>query len=405
MDLIYREDNPVQRRNAGRAGVIANAARLGRFAWQNRNTIRNYASRAYRTAQSIAREARRFTNRANMARTNYKLSNPKSAYKGGGGKPPRKYGKFKSKRRPARGGARGKRRFTKSVGPTKKLYNTLYPLKTHTGNCFWRAEVDNTAFVGYTSMEVGNYHVNSGYALGTSCQSTFIAKPISNASRATVNGGSINQCIDGPLVAEPDDILEPRQKRYLENQHLTIQLQNSSNNVAHIAAYTCKWRRDEATSGRMTLEAMFRNGLTDAGVSDLNGVTPFMLPTFTSNVKILRTQKVKLNPGENTYFKCMSPLKGTHSFEALTDSGVTARYTRGILFVFYGGLVHDSTAGQAANVSTGPCALNIKAAIKVGYRVITQEKKFNKVSNHQVNGVTAPEVNPMNYNNPAPYAE
>lgn len=382
-------------------GALSALIQGGRFAYQNRERIQQtgrFIRRLYDRARSTLAnnfpKPRPFNFKpAKMPRSMRRTRRPSRRGKSRN---------FKAKRRTNK--RRSRKRFSKS-GPTKKLYNTLYPLKTHTGNCFWRAEVDSTAFVGYTSMEVGNYHVQSGYAAGTSCQSTFIAKPISNASRATVNGGSINQCIDGPLVAEADDILEPRQKRYLENQYLTIQLQNSSNNVAHVQAYTCRWRRDEATSGRMTLEAMFRNGLSDQSVADINGVTPFMLPTFTSNVKILKTKRVKLNPGENHYFKVTSPLKGTHSYESLTDSGISSRYTRGILFVFYGGLVHDSSAGQAANVSTGPCALNIRASTKVGYRVVTQEKKFNKVSNHQVNGVTIPEVNPMNFNNPTTYQE
>lgn len=401
MELVRANQFPRQVERAAHFGIrnggaIRQGIRAARYLYENRENIAN-------TARSAARTAMRMVNRFRGASTSSRRFKPAPSFGGGGRGGFKRRTKFKS-RKPRRGTYRkGKKRTYKRSG-ISRLVSQLWPLKSFKTHCLWRAETDATAFAGFTSMEVGNWNpVTVPYPAGQGPQSCFAAKPLStNSSRDTANGGSINACVQTPFVDTGDE-MQPLQKRYFSNQYLTLQVQNACNNVVHVTAYTCKWRRSEATATEMTLESKFSNALSVSTVASLHGVTPFMLPKFVSQVKIIKTQKRRLVPGEECYFSCYSPLKGTHTFESLTDEPVTPNWTRGILLVFYGAMVSDTVSH--AKVSSGPAALNIKGTIKGSYRIISTEDRTTKFSNHQVGGVTEPEVNPMNYNNPQPYTE
>lgn len=378
-----------RRRRVGAFGALIQGARL---AYNNRDRIQRVAEQMRAGYRNAKRAYNRFKSSSSARRSKFKPS----AWTGRGGR-----GGRRGRKPTRRGRRRGSGRFRKGKGKglMKKIYNDLYPLKQMKSHCIWRGEVDATAYAGYTSMEVGNY-LPGGVTPGQGCQSPFNSKPISTAGGTVNNSGTINSIISSVLGG--DDMLVG-QKRWISNVYLSINCQNASNNPVHVAAYTCKWRRCEGSEGYMTLEQKFKMALIAGGISSLNGVTPFMLPQFTSQHKILKVQRKKLLPGEECYFNCVSPMRGNHTYEALIDEPITDRWTRGILLVFYGALSADTT--QHSYVSSGPAALNLKATCKQSYRIINSTTRTTKFSNFQFGTVTLPEVNPLNMNNPGAYME
>lgn len=374
-----------QQQVAQRAGALPGLYRAGAFIYRNRAELAN----AMRNGARVARRVyNRFASRGSSASSSSRssvVSNFKPAYPpGGGGGGTRRF------RRSKRGGRKyfrgsGRRYRRPASGVYTSILKTLFPLRKAMGTAHWNAST-GIGTVGVTSMEVGTYD-SGGFSAGLGPQSTF--------AQYGTNSGSIN------TVINQGSTMPANTKRYFLPQRLVMNIQNASNSPVYIDFYLCKWRRSEGTGGELRLKEKFLANCTSAGVNLWPGITPFQVNTFVNQIKILRKWKVKLGQGESTMATCVSPIKGSLTFEAVTDECVTPRWTRGILMLFHGIPVHDTTVHSAVN--TGPSSINIIAKTFVSHRLTSAVSQVPWIQTFPGTVNTA-EIPVGNSNNPTAFA-
>lgn len=340
--------------NHHRAGQVAGLYRAGRFIYNNRQNIADMARYGYRMAQ---RAYNRFGGRSVTANTRSSQSTMLKPARYGGGSGGYRPRKFVSKFRRRGRKFRGKGRRYRKRSSIRSLIKDLWVIRKHKKTNYWYA----SASIGSqlrTSMEIGNYDPGT-FPADTGCQSPF-AQKVSDTSYT--NHGSINE-----IVTESG--WNSTQKRFLYPHKLKMTITNASNSSVRVRFYVCQWRKAEGTAGELRLVDKYNSAVTaDTGGTTLaNDFSPFDLPSFTSQIKILSSWSKTLGSGEQTIARCQSAHYGSMMFRSVTDEPIT-RFTRGILILAEGITVHDQTSKLA--VARGPCSLNISATGSLKYKLM-----------------------------------
>lgn len=206
-------------------------------------------------------------------------------------------------------------------------------------------------------MDVGNYNrASNAPNLGT------LSSYADRTDSTHTNSGTLNQVIDTTTMV-------PGQKKILYPQKMKLTLRNNTNFPQVLKAYWVKARRDEDVPGNITFEDRWENAMnTDwPGAPGLiPNISPYDSRTFTSQNKILKEKTILLAAGDQTTLFCVSPIKGTVSYESMIDSQMFARWTRGILIFFRGPMVGDST--DAAKVENTFAWLHCDCQTSVKWR-------------------------------------
>lgn len=371
--VINRAREVVNRRAAHLPGLV----RAGGFIFRNRQQIADMARSAYRFGRSLYNRSGSATKSSRSS----KSSNFKPAIPPGGGGGGGRYRKSFRKSKSTKGRGRYRKGYRK--GALKTVIDNLYPLKKQVHTTTWNVNA-NVGSIIVTSMEIGNYDPGT-YSAGLGPQSC-------NAVKGT-NSGSFNAVISAGPTVQSAGI-----KRQYIPEKMIMTIQNASNSPAEVQMYLCKWRRAEGTAGELRLESKFTSACTAASVSQYPGITPFMLPQFVNQIKVLSSWKRRIGAGEYCIARAKSPCNGPLLYEAVTDEPVTPQWTRGILVIAHGIPVHDATT--VANAAIGPCSLNISAKAFIDHRIAQNAAEATVVAQHQSGTVTTAEVGVGNANAP-----
>lgn len=340
--------------NHHRAGQVAGLYRAGRFIYNNRQNIADMARRGYRLARSAYNRFGGRSVTANTRAARNTMLRPARYGGGSGGYRPRKFvSKFRRRGRKFRGKGRRYRKRSSAYS----LIKDLWVIRKHKKTNYWRA----SASIGSqlrTSMEIGNYNPGT-LPPSTGCQSPFSQK-VSDASYTS--SGSINQ-----IVTESS--WTGTEKRFLYPHKLKMTVTNASNSTARVRFYVCQWRKAEGTSGELRLVDKYNAAVTaDTGGTTLaNDFSPFDLPSFTTQIKIISSWSKTLGSGEQTLARCQSAHYGVKTFRSACDEPIT-RLARGILILAEGITVHDEA--NKSHVDRGPCTLNISATGSLKYKLM-----------------------------------
>lgn len=214
-----------------------------------------------------------------------------------------------------------------------KIMWASMPIQKAKGGCYFRVN-GPASRQGFFSMEVGNYNRATNTA-GLGSMSSFAARDDSSHT----NSGTFNQIIDTTTMLAG-------QKKILYPQEMRVTMRNNTNFPQTLKIYWVKSRRDEDVPGNLTFEDRWENAIAaDFAPSPLMvpNLSPFDSRTFVNQNKILKTKTIHLAAGDQTSLFVKSPVSGTVSKEAMTDSQMFSRWTRGILVFFRGPMVGDTT--------------------------------------------------------------
>lgn len=211
-----------------------------------------------------------------------------------------------------------------------------------------------------------------------------------------------------------------------EYVQLEGQFLNHCNNTIFVKIYEFKFRQSrngyitglgvppQPLDQIATPQGMLYQSLVSDGFAPANSVTtppdftPFDSPTFCTNVKILRTHRFKLGPGENrTLFLRPSHLKRGKEikFSELIENASNP-HSRHLLILAHGAPSHDKQGSNGVMSGSGFCDIIWKTKFKGRSIINTQTGLVPKVSLvnnlHAITGglATNEEVEPGNAQNP-----
>lgn len=144
---------------------------------------------------------------------------------------------------------------------------------------------------------------------------------------------------------------------FLKSGKVTCTLRNQTNTNAHVKLYDIVCKRDPPSTGFDTPREAWNKGLTDyAGIPnlyDVVGQTPFRSPEFNHYFRVVKVTNLHMEPGmehvhtvRHHYNKLYSTVRTQNA------AGVSvAGFTRFIMPVFYGTLVHESATPGTVTTS------------------------------------------------------